>query len=139
MKTTYRMKLKKQAVLQQKQSVLERSFFREKNGLLNYYTMDTIEKLLQQDVYRILLGVLLFILSVVITFIVYRQTIRLLKKKAAITKSKVDDFIIDILKIPVLWLLLWILFKIFSYSFISEIAGFRLVIKINNILPCTLR
>jgi len=96
--------------------------------------MDTIEKLLQQDVYRILLGVLLFIFSVVITFIVYRQAIRLLKKKAAITKSKVDDFIIDILKIPVLWLLLWILFKIFSYSFISEVAGFHLVMKINNIL-----
>ncbi|WP_321480367.1 mechanosensitive ion channel domain-containing protein [uncultured Bacteroides sp.] len=96
--------------------------------------MNSIEQLMSQDLYRILVGSALFIISAGITFIVYRKVINVLKKKAQVTKNKIDDFIIDILKIPILWLFLWILFKIFSYSFIYETAIFDSLMKINNIL-----
>ncbi|WP_321331229.1 mechanosensitive ion channel domain-containing protein [uncultured Bacteroides sp.] len=96
--------------------------------------MNMIENLLQQEVYRILFGTILFVISIVATFIIYKRVISILKRKARFTKSKVDDFIIDILKIPVLWLMLWILFKIFSHSFLSQTDFFATLMKINNIL-----
>ncbi|WP_071146658.1 mechanosensitive ion channel family protein [Bacteroides ihuae] len=96
--------------------------------------MNIIEKLMSEDVYRILLGSVLFLLSSFITYIIYKRIIHVLKRKAKQTKSKVDDFVIDILKIPILWILLWIIFKIFSYSFLSQTPAFAVLMKINNIL-----
>nr|WP_320058722.1 mechanosensitive ion channel domain-containing protein [uncultured Bacteroides sp.] len=96
--------------------------------------MNIIEKLMSEASYHILFGTALFLISIVITFIIYRWVISMLRKKALKTKTRVDDFAIDILKIPILWLLVWILFKIFSHSFLSQTTIFDLLMKVNNVL-----
>ena len=96
--------------------------------------MNFIERLMSQEPYRILIGMGLFLLSSLLLYLIYQRVISVLKRKSLIRKPAVNSFVIDILKIPVLWLLLWILFKIFSHSFISETPVFSTLMSINNIL-----
>jgi small-conductance mechanosensitive channel len=96
--------------------------------------MNFIERLMSQEPYRILIGMGLFLLSSLLLYLIYQRVISVLKRKSLIRKPAVNSFVIDILKIPVLWLLLWILFKIFSHSFISDTPVFSTLMSINNIL-----
>lgn len=69
-----------------------------------------------------------------IMFLVYNQIFRYLKSIVHKTASKTDDFFLDLFKIPVLWLIYWIMFKIFSTFFLSEIRFYDYLVHINNLL-----
>lgn len=87
------------------------------------------------DNYHILVSCILFILAIIILFIVYRATIKYLRNKTIRSKDQINNFIIDILKAPLLWLIFWIIFKVFSsYSFLSDLPFIKLLVSINNIL-----
>ncbi|WP_087880559.1 mechanosensitive ion channel family protein [Parabacteroides sp. Marseille-P3160] len=84
---------------------------------------------------RILLSSGLFIAALAIVYLLYKIIIRKLKARAQRTKGLADDMIIDLLKVPLLWLCFWILFKIFSsYSFLSDVTFAETLSHINDIL-----
>lgn len=84
---------------------------------------------------NILLTTGLFIGSFLIVFAIYKMLTNRLKKRAKMSESKIDDFIIDLMKVPLLWLCFWILFKVFSsYSFLQEMAFYGSLSHLNNIL-----
>lgn len=77
----------------------------------------------------------LFILTLALVYVVYSIVLRFLRRKAAKTKNRVDDFVIDLMRVPVLWLLFWITFRIFSaYSFLSKTSFYGTLSKIGNML-----
>ena len=94
-----------------------------------------INDLWNNDTYRVLFTSILFIFSLTAVFITYRFTINHLKKKAAKSDNQLDDFVIELLKVPLLWLAFWIVLKIFSaYSFLADLPFAGNLAQINNIL-----
>lgn len=97
--------------------------------------MNFLQNKLSTDASSTLLSTGLFLLSLAIIFLLYRIFIKLLKKRTQKTESKIDDFVIDLLRVPLLWLSFWTLFKIFSsYSFLSGMPFYSSLSQINNIL-----
>lgn len=70
-------------------------------------------------------GVLLFIYM-----LIYKR----LKVYAQKTVNQWDDIMLDLFKIPLLWVLVWIMLKFFAYAFLKELSVFKYVAHINNIL-----
>lgn len=82
-----------------------------------------------------LLSIALFLGALFLIFIIYKILVKTLKKRANKTESKIDDFVIDLLKIPLLWLSFWLLFKVFSNnSFLADKTFFATLSKTNDIL-----
>ena len=73
---------------------------------------------------RILVGFAVFIVASVIVVFIYKYVVKLLAKRARKTKSKVDDFIIDVLRMPFLLLLIWGMFRIFSQTIFFDKSYF---------------
>jgi small-conductance mechanosensitive channel len=97
--------------------------------------MFNIQQIFQNDTFRILISFFLFVIVYVIVFFVFRLVLKKMRRWAQKTESVVDDFIIDLLRIPILWLLFWILFSIFtSASFISETKFYNTLSDINRVL-----
>lgn len=70
-------------------------------------------------------GILLF---------VYMLSYKRLKIYVQKTVSQFDDVMLNLFKIPLLWILVWIMLKFFTHAFLKEISIFRYVTHINNIL-----
>lgn len=75
-----------------------------------------------------------FIISLIVLLIIYQIIIKQLKKRVHKTPGKLDDFLLDLLRIPILWLMFWILVKIFSYFFLDQLSFFNSIKQLNNIL-----
>ena len=97
--------------------------------------MHFLGKIFSTETSHVLFSTGLFLVSVAIIGLVYRLLIKQLKKRAAKTASTIDDFVIDLLKVPLLWLSFWILFKVFSsYSFLSKMPFYNSLSQVNTIL-----
>lgn len=97
--------------------------------------MNSFNDFINSDLYHKILSSVLFLITLIAVYLIYKFILNKLKKKAMKSATMVDDFIIDLLRIPVLWLLFWIVFRIFSaYSFISQTSFYGSLSKINNIL-----
>ncbi|MDU1892859.1 MAG: mechanosensitive ion channel [Dysgonomonas sp.] len=97
--------------------------------------MIIFDKYLNDHTYHVLISCAVFVIALITIFILHRLVVNRLKKKAARSESKLDDFVIDLLKIPLLWLAIWILLKVFSsYSFVSDFPFSDSFGQINNIL-----
>jgi small-conductance mechanosensitive channel len=83
---------------------------------------------------RLIVAIISFIILLVIIFFIYRFFFRLFKKKVALTPGKMDDFILDLLKIPALWLFYWVLLKIFTHLFLKDLPFFSLLLHIDSLL-----
>ncbi len=101
---------------------------------VEHLEIEKVEEFLKSDTPKIMGGTLLFLAACIVIYLVYRFVVIRLERKAARTKTKVDDFIIDLLKLPFLSLLYFILFKIFSASYLSATPVFGWVTKVSNIL-----
>lgn len=97
--------------------------------------MNVIPSFFHSNTGQIVTSAVLFILTLFGVFVLYQFVLNRLKKRAAKTQSGIDNFVIDLMRIPVLWLLFWIIFKVFStYSFLSKTSFYGTLTKINNIL-----
>jgi len=75
-----------------------------------------------------------FIALLVIVFFVYRYLFRFFKKKVSKTPGKLDDFVLELFKIPALWVVYWVLLKLFTHLFLSELSFFPYLLHINELL-----
>ena len=75
-----------------------------------------------------------FILLLVIIFFIYKYLVRFFRKKLFLTSGKFTGFIIDLLRIPALWAVYWILLKIFTYIFLSNYPFYPYLLHINTLL-----
>ena len=79
-------------------------------------------------------AMVLTIAGFAILLFVYMVIYKRLKIYAQKTSNQWDDVILDLFKIPLLWVLIWIELKSFSFAFLKELAVFKYVTHINNIL-----
>jgi small-conductance mechanosensitive channel len=77
---------------------------------------------------------LLFVFLMIIVFFVYKYLILFFKKKLLKSSGKFIAFGIDLLKIPALWIVYWILLKIFSAIFLSNYSFSPYLQHINTLL-----
>jgi small-conductance mechanosensitive channel len=83
---------------------------------------------------RLIIATASFIALLVIIFFIYRYLYLFFKKKVSRTPGKLDDFILELFKIPVLWVVYWALLKIFTHIFLSSLPIFPYLLHINTLL-----
>jgi small-conductance mechanosensitive channel len=77
-----------------------------------------MQNLLQIESFKLIIGVSGFLVVLLALFLLNRQLYKYLRKKAQQTESTLDDFMLDLFKIPGLVLMYWIAAQIFT-SFVS--------------------
>lgn len=75
-----------------------------------------------------------FIAILVVLYFIYRYVFKLIKNRVSRSNNKLDNFIIELFKIPALWLLYWVLFKVFSHFYLSDLSIFPCLEHINTLL-----
>jgi len=69
-----------------------------------------------------------------IILFVYMLIYKRLKFYTQKSENQWDDFMLDLFKIPFLWLLVWIMIKLFAHLFLKELTDFKYLIHANNII-----
>lgn len=83
---------------------------------------------------KLLIATSSFFAVLILVFFIHRYTFKLFKKKALKTAGKIDDFILELFKLPALWLVYWVILKIFTYLFLSNLSFFHILLHINSLL-----
>lgn len=82
----------------------------------------------------VLTGAIIFIGVFITLLIISNVLYKRLKRYVSKTPGKIDDFILELFRLPLLWLLFWLLFKIFSTATLQRFEFSDYVAHINNIL-----
>ncbi len=77
----------------------------------------------------VLFGIICLVLFILVVYI-FKRFKRYVRK----TPSILDDFILDLFRVPVLWFLFWVLFKIFSIISLGGFSFSGYISHINNLL-----
>lgn len=78
--------------------------------------MDKVSGFFASDTARLIFGIGIFIVALIIVILVYRWITKKIAQKVNASSSKLDDFVVDILKLPFLVLLIWIMVSIFTHT-----------------------
>jgi small-conductance mechanosensitive channel len=89
---------------------------------------------LNAENFRLVIAIISFLALLVIIFFLYRFILKSLKKRVSKTPGKVDDFLLDLFKVPALWLFYWILLKIFTHVFLNKLPFFPSLVHIDTLL-----
>lgn len=76
--------------------------------------MDRIKDFFHGDTARVVLSIVIFLAALFVVILIYRFVTRKLTERVQKTPSRLDDFIVEVLKLPFLFILIWIMLKIFS-------------------------
>jgi small-conductance mechanosensitive channel len=79
-------------------------------------------------------AIILMVVVIVVFLFVHMFIYKRLKIYTLKTENKWDDFMLDIFKIPFLWLLVWIMIKSFAHVFLKDLTIFKYLIHSNNIV-----
>ena len=79
-------------------------------------------------------AIFLMVVVIVVFLFIYLFIYKRLKVYTQKTANQWDDFMLDIFKIPLLWLLVWIMIKSFAHLFLKDLTVFKHLIHANNIV-----
>lgn len=79
-------------------------------------------------------AIFLMVVVIVIFLFTYLLIYKRLKKYTLKTVNQWDDFVLDVFKIPLLWILVWIMIKSFAHLFLKDLNFFTYLVHINNIV-----
>jgi len=79
-------------------------------------------------------AIVLMIIVIVVFLFAYLFIFKRLKIFTQKTENNWDDFMLDMFKIPLLWLLVWIMIKSFAHLFLKDLTVFQYLIHANNIV-----
>lgn len=89
---------------------------------------------INEDFARLIIASISFVVILFIIYFIYRFLFSILKKRVIRTTNKLDNFVIELFKIPALWLLYWILLKVFSHFYLSGLTLFPYLEHVNTLL-----
>lgn len=75
-----------------------------------------------------------FLVVLLLVFFLTTYLFKRLKRYVKKTPNQLDDFILELFRVPALWFLFWILFKIFSVISLNEFAFAGYLAHINTVL-----
>lgn len=97
--------------------------------------MDSFNNFMHSDTAHRILTVILFLLTLAVIYVIYKFVLNKVREKVSKTATMIDDFVIDLMRIPTLWLLFWITFRIFTeHSFLYNTSFYGTLSRINNLL-----
>ncbi len=79
-------------------------------------------------------AIILMVAVIVVFLFAYMFIYKKLKVYTKKTINQWDDFVLDLFKIPLLWLLIWIMIKSFAHFFLKDLTIFEYLIHANNII-----
>ena len=79
-------------------------------------------------------AILLMAVVILVFLFVYLMIYKRLKNYTRKSVYKWDDFMLDLFKFPFLWLLVWIMIKLFAHLFLKDLTVFRHLVHANNIV-----
>lgn len=79
-------------------------------------------------------AIFLMVVVIIVFLFVYLLIYKRLKMYTQKTDNKWDDFVLDTFKIPLLWILIWIMIKSFAHLFLKDLIFFSYLIHANNIV-----
>lgn len=79
-------------------------------------------------------AIFLMVVVIIVFLFIYLFIYKRLKVYTLKTANQWDDFMLDIFKIPLLWLLVWIMIKSFAHLFLKDLTFFKHLIHANNIV-----
>ena len=84
---------------------------------------------------RINITAILLMFAVIVVFLfVYLFVYKRIKRYTQKTVNLWDDFMLDLLKIPLLWIMIWLMIKLFANLFLKDLAFYNYLVHINNIV-----
>jgi len=90
-----------------------------------YFSIETV---------NIIIASASFITLLVIVYFIYRYLFRFFKKRELKKSGKITGFILELFKIPALWMIYWVFLKIFTEIFLSKFAFYSYLLHINSLL-----
>jgi len=93
-----------------------------------------MNRIFDNETLRIFIAGILFIVILVIVFFIYRFIFKFFKRKVLKSPGKLDDFVLDLIKVPGLWFIYWILLGIFSKLFLEELPFYQSLSHVNKLL-----
>lgn len=93
-----------------------------------------MDKVINNETIRLIIAVTSFLAILLVIFFIYRFLFRVLKRKVAQSPGKLDDFILELAKVPGLWFIYWILLGIFSRLFLEEVSFYKSLAHVNKLL-----
>ena len=89
---------------------------------------------LNDETVKIIIATASFIALLVIVFFVYKLIFRVFRKKLSKRSGKFNEVILDLFKIPALWIIYWFLLKVFAFIFLSKFTFYSYLLHINTLL-----
>ncbi len=93
-----------------------------------------MKSFINEDIIRLIIASIIFLAILLLIYFVYRYFFSIIKRKIHYSKSKLDNFVVELFKVPALWLIYWILLKIFSHFYLSGLNLFPYIKHINTLL-----
>jgi len=90
-----------------------------------YFSIETV---------NIIIASASFIALLVIVYFIYRYIFQFFKKRELKKSGKITGFILELFKIPALWMIYWVFLKIFTEIFLSKFAFYSYLLHINSLL-----
>jgi len=83
---------------------------------------------------RMIIAIASFIGILIAIYIIYAYFLPIIIRKVSHSDNKRENYLLNLFKIPALWLIYWLILKIFSFYFLSGIPIFPYLEHINTIL-----
>ena len=93
-----------------------------------------MKEYLNEDTLRLLIATVSFQAILVLVYFVYRFLFLLFKRRVLRSNRVLSNQAVELFKIPALWLIYWILFKIFARLFHSSLSVFPYLEHVNTLL-----
>jgi small-conductance mechanosensitive channel len=93
-----------------------------------------MKEYLNEDTLRLLIATVSFLAILVLVYFVYRFLFSLFKRRVLSSNRVLSNQAVELFKIPALWLIYWILFKIFARLFLSSLSVFPYLEHVNTLL-----
>lgn len=93
-----------------------------------------MERYFGNETFKLIAATTSFVVILVIVFYFYRYVFKFLKRVVSKTPRKFDDFILDLFNVPALWLIYWILLKLFTHIFLNRLSFFSYLVHIDTLL-----
>lgn len=93
-----------------------------------------MKTIIDPEMLKLLIAIGSLIAILVGLFFVYRKLFSIVKKRVLKTPGKLDDFVLDLFKIPALWLIYWLMFKSFTHLFLNALEVYPYLLHLNTLL-----
>ncbi len=93
-----------------------------------------MKQYLSTETLSLMIAITSFLALLIIVFFIYKYLFLYFRKKASLRKRKLDSFILELFKIPVLWLIYCVLLKIFIHIFFNNFSIFSILVHVNTLL-----